>query len=288
MDLAQGQYYQGGAHRGQSDPHLFDPYQNIPYWYERFSSMPDEKIYHDEIALLEQTMTQLSNGYTEQGGGHVYAANQKLDGIKTASDYLSEWYGSAAGRFKEKFLDPFDSVSANHFYLAGTLKWALEAHRAIWKSARKGICDIATATLGALDNDGCNPSGWNITFTVLSSVATIFVSLAAPPAAPGAIAGLLTTLSVAGAVAQSVAVLPPGDDSQTIPHDAAAIVKAMKDKMLQLVTEINDAEGKIVDGLNAMVGEVDKDKFAFQLPRPDLADQDTCELTGDKGLGWHG
>lgn len=160
----------------------------------------------------------------------------------------------------------------------------MEAHQAVWRNARKGICEVAQGTLDALDNNGCDPTTWNINFTVLSSLAAITVTFLAPPT--GALAATVGPLQVIGAVAQSVAVFPPGG-GEAIPHDADAITKAMKDKMLQLVADINEAERRISEGLVGMVSTLAKHEGSFKLARPALADQSVDKLTSDDGLGYH-
>jgi hypothetical protein len=129
----------------------------IPDLFKPFSELPDPGRYQPLIDDLKVVLHGLSNG--DDNGDpidakDVYPANPTLTKMTTAGDYLEDWTGRAAMLFKQKFLDTFPAVCRNQFILVAVLKSALEAHQAMWASARKDIDDVAHNTSDALDNTG--------------------------------------------------------------------------------------------------------------------------------------
>ena len=92
--------------------------------------------------------------------------------------------------FKQKFLDPFPSISTNQFILTSISKAPLEAHQAMWAGTRNDVDKIAHATMDAFDNKCCDKNTWNVSFTVLSSL--------------GAVGAAILTVATEGAAAPSV------------------------------------------------------------------------------------
>ncbi|GAB3883504.1 hypothetical protein GCM10029964_042990 [Kibdelosporangium lantanae] len=179
----------------------------IPPLFEPYSKIQDPKVYDPLIGDLRAVLTGLSNGQANTdalNSNEVYPANPTLAKITTAGDIMKGWTGEAGMAFKAKFLDPFPMYSRNQYILTAVLKAGLDAHRAMWASARHDIDAIAEGTIHAFDNADCsNKNDWNVGFTILSSLAA--VTAAFLPV--GGTAAL--TATIIAAASQTVAVKPP-------------------------------------------------------------------------------
>ncbi|MFD1050234.1 hypothetical protein ACFQ1S_34285, partial [Kibdelosporangium lantanae] len=149
----------------------------IPPLFEPYSKIQDPKVYDPLIGDLRAVLTGLSNGQANTdalNSNEVYPANPTLAKITTAGDIMKGWTGEAGMAFKAKFLDPFPMYSRNQYILTAVLKAGLDAHRAMWASARHDIDAIAEGTIHAFDNADCsNKNDWNVGFTILSSLAAV-------------------------------------------------------------------------------------------------------------------
>jgi hypothetical protein len=265
-------------------------YQNVPDLFRPFADMPDPAAYQPMIDSLRSVLNGLSNG--DNNGDPIdtkdtYLANPALTKITTAGDYLDDWTGKAALAFKQKFLDPFPSVCRNQFILVAVLKAGLEAHQAVWHSARTDIDNVAHTTIDALDNTGgwSDKNQWNFTFTVLSSVAAV-----ATVPLDVASDGLTTPLTVTaiGAASQVAAAAPPSElPDQNSGETAIQITNSMKAAMDRIVKDIHTTELKIASALAEMNQMVAANKAYFVAPRPTLASLHGSAETSAAGLGDH-
>jgi hypothetical protein len=261
--------------------------QLIEPLFKPYSGVPDPGKYKPMIDDLSAVMHGLSSGRTNEDpiDKDPYLANPTLDKMHTAGDILDDWTGEAATTFKEKFLDPFPSISTNQFILTSILKAALEAHQAMWQSTRDDIDKIAHATMDAFDNKCCDKNTWNVSFTVLSSIgavgAAILTVATAGTAAPLA-------LTVIGAAAQVGATLPP--DSLSEPprgggETALQITNSMKAAIDQLDKVVEKAESEITNHITAITKLVNDNGPYFVAARPALATLPKDHLDDDDGLG---
>jgi hypothetical protein len=255
--------------------------------FKPFSQIPDPAKYQPMIDDLSAAMHDLSSGRTDSDpiDKDPYLANPTLDKIHTASDYLQDWTGQAAMVFKQKFLDPFPSISTNQFILTSILKAALEASQAMWASTRNDIDKIAHATMDAFDNKCCDKNKWNVSFTVLSSIGAIGAAILTVTTAG---AGAPLALTVIGAAAQVGATLPP--DSLSDPpkgggESALQITNSMKAAVDQLTSVVQKAESEIARHVQAITGLVNQSTGYFVAARPALATVPQGEITGSRGLG---
>lgn len=255
--------------------------------FKPFSKMPDPAKYQPMIDDLSAVMHGLSSGRTNEDpiDKDPYLANPTLDKMHTASDYLEDWTGQAAMTFKQKFLDPFPSISTNQFILTSILKAALEAHQAMWESARGDIDKIAHATMDAFDNKCCDKNTWNVSFTVLSSIGAVGAAILTV-ATDGAAAPL--ALQVIGAAAQVGATLPP--DSLSEPpkgggETALQITNSMKAAVDQLTKVVQKAESEITERIKKITALVNDNNSYFVAARPALAGAAPGQITGSSGLG---
>jgi hypothetical protein len=263
-------------------------YQNlIEPLYKPYSGIPDPGKYKPMIDELSSVMHGLSSGRMSEDpiDKDPYLANPTLDKMHTAGDILDDWTGEAATKFKEKFIDPFPSISTNQFILTGILKAGLEAHQAMWQSTRNDIDKIAHATMDAFDNGCCDKNTWNVSFTVLSSIGAIGAAILTVSTA-GAAAPL--ALTVIGAAAQVGATLPP--DSLSDPpkgggESALQITNGMKAAIEQLDKVVEKAESEITNHIQAITKLVNQSNPYFVAARPALANLPKDELDDDAGLG---
>jgi hypothetical protein len=264
--------------------------QVIPPLFEPYSKIQDPKVYDPLIGDLRTVMAGLSNGQANTdalNSNEVYPANPTLAKITTAGDMMKGWTGEAGMAFKAKFLDPFPMYSRNQYILTAVLKAGLDAHKAMWTSARHDIDMIAEGTIHAFDNAGCtNKNDWNVGFTILSSLAAVTAAFL-PVAGTAAL-----TATIIAAASQTAAVLPP--DIPDAPKDAGGtgegvtalqIINTMKDGIGKLTSVIQKTEAKITAGLTTLTGGVNP--TLFEAPRPAIADTPPGSVTGDKGLGGH-
>lgn len=252
-----------------------------PY-FEPFIEIPDPSWFDEPINAVKSAMRDLSHGQMTDPIDHEpFFANEKLSHIKTARGSLEDWTGAAADGFKTKFLDPFDDLSTNQFIALAVMKGALEAHKAVCKSAQDDIDKIAHSALDALDNLGsCSKDDWNFAFSVAIAVAAI----GAIPFTAGASAAGVAVVGAAGAVgAAGVAGTSATADGGG--GSAEAIVNSMKSDIDKLAKEVRETEAKIAKAMKGIQDEIHKDQHAFVSARPALAGMHDKELTGDSGLG---
>jgi hypothetical protein len=217
--------------------------------------MPDPAAYQPMIEDLATVLKGLSSG--DNNGDPIdvkdtYLANPAMTKITTAGEYLDDWTGQAAMAFKQNFLDPFPALSRNQFILIAVLKAGLEAHQAMWESARTDIENVANTTIDALDNTGgwSDKNQWNFTFTVLASVAAV-ASVPLAAATEGLTAPL--TVTAIGAAAQVAATTPPPElPDKNSGETAIQITNSMKTAMDKIVSDIHATESKIASALTAM------------------------------------
>ncbi|MQA10150.1 MAG: hypothetical protein GEU98_16670 [Pseudonocardiaceae bacterium] len=181
--------------------------------------------------------------------------------------------------FNENFIDTFRPICRNQFILLATMKNALEAHREMWRSARKDIDTIAHTTMDALGNaGGCGKNQWSFGFSVLSAVgAIISVPLAAVTGGgPLAIAAIGAVGSAGSAGAAGISA--SGDSAEDITN-------SMRQAIERLTRHIQESEAEIVRALQKTAGAVNGGKDVFVAPRPELAGMRDGELTADSGMG---
>lgn len=268
-------------------------YANLPGLFTPFAGMPDPAAYQPMIEDLRTALKKLSNGDNNSDPidhvDNIYLANPTMTKIATASDYLDEWTGQAATAFKQNFLDPFPALCRNQFILVAVLKAGLEAHQAMWQSARNDIENVAKTTADALDNAGSgwsDKNDWTFTFTVLASVAAV-AAVALTPLTDGATGPLAVT--AVGAAAQVAAAAPPPElPDKNSGETAIQITNSMKAAMNKIVNDIHATESKIASALSTVNGMVSSNKAYFVAPRPGLADVHGGAETSSSGLGTAG
>jgi hypothetical protein len=266
-------------------------FADVPNLFKPFSGLPDPGGYQPLIDDLKVILHGLSNGEDNNDpidAKDVYPANPTLTKMTTAGGYLDDWTGRAALLFKQNFLDPFPAVCRNQFILVAVLKSALEAHQAMWASARSDIDDVAHNTSDALDNSGSwsDKNAWNFTFTVAASVASVGAAVLVPETF-GESASL--TVTAVGAAAQVAATTPPaGLPEKQSGETAIQITNSMRSAMDRIVTEIHGAEAKISSALDRMAQVATSNDGYFVAARPALADTHGTAETGSGGLGQHG
>lgn len=206
-----------------------------------------------------------------------YDVNPTINNIGTVGPVtISNWNGAAADNFKREFLGNFDRRAHNQFAVAAILKAGLEAQRDMWAAARNDIDKVATSTLDALQNFySFNATTWNVTFTVLSSVAAASAAVVT--------GGLAITLAVAAAAAQVVAVTPPPDAQSQPAHTVDDIIGAMRDAVAKIGRQIDDRKHLITTSLQANSDFVVQNRPDFVAPRP--AVQDMSKIDSADGLG---
>ncbi len=262
-------------------------YADIPGLFQPFAGMPDPARYDPLIQDYHVILSKLSSGSQDQDpidGHQTYLANKQLDKISTASDYLSDWDGRAAIEFKTRFLDPFPSLVKNQFILSSVLKAALEAHQAMWKSARHDIDQVAEATIAALDDDPCcDPSKWSFEFTVLASVAAV-ATIPLDVATDGMTVPL--TVTAVGAAAQAVAAKPPDSIKENhTGNTAVQITNAMKAGITKIESQIHSVESQISNALWTNVRTINGRHDDLAAARPALANAKGGNVTSGANLG---
>ncbi|MDQ3577850.1 MAG: hypothetical protein M3443_09675 [Actinomycetota bacterium] len=264
-------------------------YSDIHGLFKPFSGMPDPARYQPLIEDFRIALRGLSNGADNQdpiNNRDIYPANPTLAEMTTASDYLEDWTGKAAMLFKQKFLDPFPPICRNQFILTSVLKSALEAHQAMWASARVDIDKIAHTTIDAFDNaGGCSKNSWNVTFTVFSSVAAI--GAAALAAVPTLGASVPVAITAVGAAAQVAATSPPEGlgEMPASGETALQITDVMKAAIREVTAQVSKVEAKISQALASMTDLVSGSNGLFVAARPLLASVPPGGITGQEGLG---
>jgi hypothetical protein len=255
--------------------------------FKPYSQIRDPAKFQPMIDDLSSVMHGLSSGRTNEDpiDKDPYLANPTLDKMHTAGDILDDWTGEAATKFKEKFIDPFPSISTNQFILTSILKAALEAHQAMWTSTRNDIDKIAHATMDAFDNKCCDKNTWNVSFTVLSSIGAVGAAILTV-ATEGA--ALPLALTVIGSAAQVGATLPPDGLSEPPKgggESALQITNTMKAAIDQLDKVVQKAETEITNHIKAITKVVNENNPYFVAARPTLATLPKDELDDDAGLG---
>jgi hypothetical protein len=255
-------------------------YDFVPSLFKPYSEMPDPARYQPMIEDLRMVLQRLSSGQQSQDPINTrenYYANPNLARITTASSYLTEWSGPAAGAFKRNFLDPFPFIARNQFTLAAVCKSALEAHQAMWKNARDNADKIVHATLDSLEKrDRCDKNEWTITFTVVAAVALV----ASVPLSAVAIVGA-TAVAAVGSAATVAAVVPPAEEEVTYSGETVhQIVGQMKAAVDKLGEQIRTAEETIFKALDSTNSTVNSHKGLFVSPRPALADATPGNIRG--------
>jgi hypothetical protein len=254
-------------------------YADIEQLFDPFSKLPNPAHYDSMVDDLRAAMGDLSAGQltADPITSQPFTANPKLDKMTTAGGYLQDWSGEAAMKFKEDFVDTFKSISNNQFVLLATMKGALDAHRAMWASARKDIDDIAHNTKSALDNaGGCGKNQWSFAFSVLSAVVAIGGVCATGGGAAIPLAAVGAAASAGGATVAGINA--SGDSAETI-------VNSMRQAIQQLTQHIGEVEAQIEDSVHRITDTVNGHKSLFVAARPQLDGMSDGELTSDRGMG---
>lgn len=275
----------GGAHGGAGvmvdRDQIEKKYQGtLDKLFEPFTHIPNPKSYDAAMEYISDAMKDLSDGkMNDPINDRIFPSNQKFSHIKSASDKIEDWTGEAADKFKTKFIDPFDSVSTNHFLALAVMKGALEAHRKMCDKARDDIDDIAHKTIDGLDNVGsCSQSDVNFAFAIVTAVAAV----GAIPFTGGASAGIAVVGAAGAAGSAGVA----GKEAfKASGGSAEQVVKSMKQAIDKLTNKIRDNENKISKALSDIDEEIKNNKQGFVSARPKLAGMEGDELTSDNGLG---
>ncbi|GIG91436.1 hypothetical protein [Plantactinospora endophytica] len=260
-------------------------YADVPDLFEPFTEMPDPSSFDGMIAQLAAALHKLSSGEGHESplDGAIYPANVALAGLPGVTSYIEDWTGAAAMEFKTNFVDPFSAIVQNQFLLTSVLKVALEAEQAIWAAARNDIDKIAHDALAALDSDGCGPSGWTMTFTV---VAAIVATTAAPVGAVSVVAG--TALTAVGSAVSIVGAVPR-DTAPSIQFSAgspSSVISQMREAISMLIQEIHVQESEVANAMSGNLGLVSGNRGSYVSPRPALAGADGGDITGPDYMGY--
>jgi uncharacterized protein YukE len=81
----------------------------------------------------------------DKDSSELATARPEFDILGQSGSVLSSWNGDAAQAFKNNFLAPFPAYTQNDFLLLAMLKSSLEAHQALFKSARRAAPGRAAA-----------------------------------------------------------------------------------------------------------------------------------------------
>ncbi|WP_213453863.1 hypothetical protein [Rhizomonospora bruguierae] len=262
-------------------------YANIPELFRPFSELPDPNGYSPLIADYRVILSKLSSGNQDQDpidGHQTYLANPQLDKMQAANSNLLDWTGHAAVAFRSRFLTPFPSLVKNQFIIASVLKAALEAHQAMWASARRDIDALAETTIKALDSDPCcDPTKWSVEFTIAASIAAV---AAVPLAAVTEGMSVPLTLTAVGAAAQVVAAKPPDSIKENKSGSTALqIVEEMKKDIKTIEQQITKAEERITMSLAANVSDIGRHPDLFVAARPALANATAANVRSGGFLG---
>lgn len=262
-------------------------YADIPSQFTPFSELPDPAAYDSMVDSLRQALGLLRvNADTNDPidpNDQLAVAQPAFATLAGAGNVMSSWDGAAAVAFKNNFLSPFPVFTQNQFLLIAILKASIEAQQKLWAGARNDITTIAQTTLDALDNVSCTQNAWVITFTMLSSIASIVgVPLEGAAAVTFAIVG-----AVASMAATATPMVDPGTDRQQFSgENAKQITNAMDSAMMALYEKISAGQEKMNDALIAAIDFVHVNRSAhFEAPRPLVADMSTSQEYSDQGLG---
>jgi hypothetical protein len=281
--------------RTDADYHNFPAYpkyEHIPGVFAPFYSTPAPESFISHIEQLKNVLGKLSSGSqasqtSDRTSAPTYYANEDLALISSCGDYLNDWTGDAAIAFKEKFIDPFPSISKNQYLLALILDACLEAYVDVWRAAKDDILSIANNALAALDSlyeDG--DVNWGVTLTVaacLLGFAAIFPPLLVT-AAPGAAAITAAIVGVGSnaswlATAFTSATSYSGSTPEKVVSDMEAAVRGLTDSVVA-------QERAIASLLKAALDSLDKSQGSFAFPRSALADATTSsEAASSKYVG---
>ncbi|MFF3228909.1 hypothetical protein ACFYV7_39400 [Nocardia suismassiliense] len=251
-----------------------------------FSQMPDPARYDPLIADLNVAMAELRTDPVPQSGltAGVVLTDKTLNKMTTAGGYLNSWTGVAAMEFKRNFIDNFKTIADNQFNMLSTMKGALQAHQAMWRSAHEDIKKIAEDTRNALDNmSSCNKNQWTFFFSVMAAVGTISAAgitiitggATAPVVAIGATASL-GSAGVSGKTARS--------DASGATVDA--ILREMHSAINKLTTHIQTVETEqIADKVRVLTALAHNQKHNLISARPQLVGMSDSDLLGKSGMG---
>lgn len=270
-------------------------YADIPVWYQPFSALPDPASYQPMLDALRRAMeilrvnVDVAHPIDKDDNSIVGVSHPEFDKLAGGAAIMDKWNGAAAESFKENFLSPFPSYTQNQFMLVAMLKSAVEAHQALWVSARTDIRNIIKGTNDALDGSPtCNQNAWTMTFTVLAAIASV---ASAPLGGVEAItiAAVGAAASLAGA---AVPMMAPGTDTvQLSGGKVYQVIDSMKSAMDGLQQRITQGQAKISaclqTGINALQDQATRNQF-YEAPRPSLADMSPGQASGNDGLGQPG
>ena len=157
----------------------------------------------------------------------------------------------------------------------------------MWFNARNNIDKVAVDALSALDNiDYCGQNKWTMTWTIVASVAAV----AAVPISAGtslealAAVGTVTAVGAASQVA-AAAQVDPKKETDYHGETAEAVIDEVRRGVSEAITEIQQAEQKIVTALDSMTTTVSQHRRLFIAPPPRLADATPTNVFSDDYLG---
>lgn len=277
----------GAIHR-QEGPKIVRAFADIPGLFQPFADMPKPASFDSMIGQIDDALKVLSSGESNKNpvNDAPYFANPALDKLGGTEVYIADWSGGAASTFVDEWVVPFRSINKNQFIIASVLQGALQANKAMWAAAQSDIDQIAHKTIVALDQLDvglpCNPNGWSVTFTVVSSVA----SVAAIPLTGGASAAV-TAVGAAAAIAGEAG--PPGGGSEVSfgGEKTEEIIGNMRDAVSRLYHDIADTEWLIWKALhdsNSIVGGK-KGHALFESSAPKLAQATAANVRSPEFMG---
>jgi hypothetical protein len=269
------------SYMAEMRPKIEQEFADIPDRFQPFAEMPTPTSFDSAINEMAAVLTKLCSGQQNKDpiDGDLILASPVLDKMSGSESYIENWSGRAAMDFKSKFIDPFPSIVRNQFTMAAVLKAAMEANKAMWAKTRNDIDQIAHKTLEALDHmDDCGSNQWNITFTVVASIAAVG-AVAFPPAELA-----LTVVGAAASVAGAAAPDDPPSNSFS-GESAEAVISSMRDAITKLTQEIGNVEHKISGALDNVHRVLTGNRSLFVSPRPALADATPGDIKSPAYMG---
>lgn len=263
---------------------IADQYADVPSLFQPYADLPDPQDYQSGVdtytSIMQSICVSAGSAADPIDSGQLYIGNTTVAKVgNTDSVTIATWNGVAADAFRRNFLGPFNTRGQNLFVLAGVLKAGLEAEQHMWAAARDNIDKIATGTLDVLDNQGsCDQNGWNITFTVISSLAAVGAAVVTD--------GASLALTAVAATAQAAAVVPPPSLSKNYQGATADQINAnMRDAINILAGQITDRTNLMTTRLQTASDFVTQHASDFVAPRPSIDDMSDDTLTHTDGLG---
>jgi hypothetical protein len=262
-----------------------ESFADVPSIFEPFAEMPDPAAFDGMLENMKQALQDLAMDPETHDpiSGTTYLGGSVMGKVSASGSFIGEWTGKAAREFKANFIDPFPTMAKNQFVIISALKSALEAEKEIWTNARNDIDAAAHQAMEALDRiNECGKNEWNITLTVVSSVAAI-----------GAVAvtgGASMAVTAVGAASQVAAAgtskMKEPEKLQFSGESPEAVIQELRVAADKLITRIDEQEAMIARAMNSTHQLVSARLDDMVANRPTLAGMTPSNVATPEYMGY--